>query len=423
MTRYLTGMVVLGWVGALSAAGPSVPVSRIAKAEFDAVVKDWDAAEARAGDAARPRFQPYAERCYRLADRYPTAPAGLHALEWVVWHLRDKPEVAAALDRLRPRARDASLEYLGANLGMRFPYGMAEPAAIVFARVKAAPDHPAAAGLTVWVCYAAGHGTTKDSARLFHEAIEYLVKHHNDRWSPFSVLSYVDLDRWPDAEWAERQLRAMFAGSKFDEVRQLASFALAKLLLRQGERARAETEKWALECRRISLGMKAKGARMYVTAADQIVRRVRHYDVGQTPPDVVGEDLDGKPMKLSEHKGKVVLVSFWGFWCGQCMRLVPHEQAVVKRLADKPFALVGVNSDPDLKDAPARLKKAGITWRSFKNELGNDKRVALDWVVASWPTVVLIDHKGVIRKRWDGTPDLKELDREIDKLVEAAEGK
>lgn len=38
------------------------------------------------------------------------------------------------------------------------------------------------------------------------------------------------------------------------------------------------------------------------------------FAVGQTPPDIVGEDIDGKPMKLSDYRGKVVVLDFWGFW-------------------------------------------------------------------------------------------------------------
>jgi thiol-disulfide isomerase/thioredoxin len=53
-------------------------------------------------------------------------------------------------------------------------------------------------------------------------------------------------------------------------------------------------------------------------------------------PDLAGEDLDGVAFKLSDYRGKVVLLDFWAHWCGHCMEVVPHERSMVERLAGKP---------------------------------------------------------------------------------------
>jgi len=60
-------------------------------------------------------------------------------------------------------------------------------------------------------------------------------------------------------------------------------------------------------------------------------------------PDIVSEDLDAKPLKLSARSGKVTLLVFWGSWCGPCMKLVPHEAALAKKYMGRPFQLYGVN--------------------------------------------------------------------------------
>jgi hypothetical protein len=103
--------------------------------------------------------------------------------------------------------------------------------------------------------------------------------------------------------------------------------------------------------------------------------------------------------------------------------MFPHERSLVKRLADKPFALVGVNSDRDLKELKPVLEKEQITWRSFWNgPQGTGGPISTEWNVHGWPTLYVIDHKGVIRHKWVGSPGNEKMDEAIDKLVKEAEG-
>ncbi len=103
--------------------------------------------------------------------------------------------------------------------------------------------------------------------------------------------------------------------------------------------------------------------------------------------------------------------------------MYPHERSLVKKLADKPFALIGVNSDQDLEKLKPRLKEEEITWRSFWNgKDGTRGPISAEWNVRGWPTLVVIDHKGVIRHKWVGSPQpATKLDDAIEKLVEEAE--
>jgi hypothetical protein len=102
--------------------------------------------------------------------------------------------------------------------------------------------------------------------------------------------------------------------------------------------------------------------------------------------------------------------------------MYPHERSLVKKMADKPFALVGVNSDQDMKALKPVLEKEQITWRSFQNgPPGSPTAISADWNVSGWPTVCLIDHKGVIRNRWLGPPDSTKLDEAVQALVKEAE--
>ena len=96
--------------------------------------------------------------------------------------------------------------------------------------------------------------------------------------------------------------------------------------------------------------------------------------------------------------------------------MYPHERSLVERLKDEPFALIGVNSDPDREALKEVLAKENITWRSFWDE---DTRgeIATAWNVSGWPTIYVLDHGGVIRfKNVRGDA----LDEAIDTLMAEA---
>ena len=96
--------------------------------------------------------------------------------------------------------------------------------------------------------------------------------------------------------------------------------------------------------------------------------------------------------------------------------MYPHERSLVKRLANKPFALIGVNSDRDLAKLRPRLKEENISWRSFWNgPKGTSGPISAKWGVRGWPTIYILDHKGVIRFKG---PRGEKMDEAVDQLLE-----
>ncbi len=78
--------------------------------------------------------------------------------------------------------------------------------------------------------------------------------------------------------------------------------------------------------------------------------------------------------------------------------MYPHERSLVKKLKDKPFVLIGVNSDKDKTKLRKRMKEENITWRSFWcGPEGTQGKIPSQWGVRGWPTIYVLDHKGVIR--------------------------
>jgi thiol-disulfide isomerase/thioredoxin len=136
--------------------------------------------------------------------------------------------------------------------------------------------------------------------------------------------------------------------------------------------------------------------------------------VGGIAPEIDADDLEGKRLKLSDYRGKVVMVVFWGSWCGPCMRMVPHEKELFERYKDKPFVLLGVNCGDKLEVAKKTVADKQMAWSSWYD--GDETRgpIETDYDVPHWPRVFLIDAKGVIRHI---DPESKELDDAVEKLL------
>ena len=104
------------------------------------------------------------------------------------------------------------------------------------------------------------------------------------------------------------------------------------------------------------------------------------------------------------------------------MAMVPHERSLVKRLAGQPFVLLGVNTDKTKEQQKKGEDKHQMTWRSWFDGGSTDGPIATKWNVQGWPTLYVLDHKGVIRHKWLGSPGNKVMDEAIEKLVKEAEG-
>ncbi|WP_075083984.1 TlpA family protein disulfide reductase [Mariniblastus fucicola] len=78
--------------------------------------------------------------------------------------------------------------------------------------------------------------------------------------------------------------------------------------------------------------------------------------------------------------------------------MYPHERSLAKKLSDKPFAIIGVNSDKDRDSIREIVKEKNITWRSFWNGAnGTQGPISSAWNVSSWPTIYILDAEGKIR--------------------------
>lgn len=139
---------------------------------------------------------------------------------------------------------------------------------------------------------------------------------------------------------------------------------------------------------------------------------------GQVAPPLEGKDIDGKPIKLRDYRGKIVLIDFWGPWCKGCVAAIPHEKEMAKRLEGKPFTILGVsvsNSADELRDF---LKRTPLPWPNIAEN--QPSPLAGDWRIRFFPTFYVIDAEGVVRYR---EIDADEIEPAINDLLKEMEKK
>jgi thiol-disulfide isomerase/thioredoxin len=142
--------------------------------------------------------------------------------------------------------------------------------------------------------------------------------------------------------------------------------------------------------------------------------------IGREVPEIDGVDMAGQRFKLSDFRGKVAVVDFWGFWCVYCVKLIPHEKALVNRMAGRPFVLLGVNSDHNRTEAEKYSFDLAINWRSWWDG-SDDGPIHRVWQPEGFPMLYVIDHRGILRYK-DHIID-EQMESVIERLVRAAEGK
>jgi thiol-disulfide isomerase/thioredoxin len=301
-------------------------------------------------------------------------------------------------------------------------------ALLLLKRVEQSPTHVDAAWLLTYLC-SWSHREQAKAPASFAEAAELLRKHHLRSPELANFCEHLGGGESGSAPaWAgdyEGLLRAIAKENRSRYVRGQALYALANVVRGAGEARQDEAIQLYRAYQKEFDGKDPPTASLEQgqrETADRHIRTIGILRIGKPAPEIDGVDTDGKPLKLSSFKGNVVMLSVWGTWCVPCMKFVPHERKLVERMKGKPFALIGINLDEYNEAFQTRAKKEGITWRSFQNQRKRKPDIS-DELSLVFPSVVLIDHTGVVRAWWKGAPALDVLDREIDKLVEAASKK
>ncbi|WP_419883987.1 peroxiredoxin family protein [Peribacillus sp. B-H-3] len=136
--------------------------------------------------------------------------------------------------------------------------------------------------------------------------------------------------------------------------------------------------------------------------------------IGEKAPDFELNTLEGKKVKLSEFKGKKVLINFWATWCEPCKEEMPHLEEFYKKSASD-TAVLAINIDPE-NDVKGYAGKMGLTFPILLDNQEKSKAVNERYGVAAVPSSFLVDSKGIIRQKFIGAINFDVMKKSIGQL-------
>ncbi len=288
------------------------------------------------------------------------------------------------------------------------------------------PRDPAALDALLWV--AAGEGAHRDT---IGEALDLLLRDHiaSERFAPACDRAFL-FGWFTSPASVDRFLRAALDQNSRRDVRGRACFGLARFLDFQAQSIRAmETDPEAravverlLRTPEVIAFWRARTSDDLAKEAEGLFERVaeefadvkdgeggslggraegelfqrRELVIGKLAPKIEGRDADGRGFRLSDYRGKVVVLTFSGNWCGPCVGMYPQERELVARMKGEPFALVSVSTDADVETLKTSIATGEITWRCWWDG-GKMGPITTRWGISGFPSIFVLDKSGVIR--------------------------
>ncbi len=201
---------------------------------------------------------------------------------------------------------------------------------------------------------------------------------------------------------AEPVLNAVIAKNKNRDEKAAALYALGAIHFKNfdasADRASAAASKLkALECFQQLYSdysdVTIQGFKLSDIVAKMLFEML-NLQVGCEAPEIEGKDADGVNFKLSDYRGKYVIVIFWGGWCHACHGTLPLMNQAAAQLKDKNAVVIGVNTDIET-EAKKALADYQVSFRNVLDNTSSGPNTSL-YNLRNFPTLYLINPKGLI---------------------------
>ncbi|MFC5454803.1 peroxiredoxin family protein [Prosthecobacter fluviatilis] len=238
------------------------------------------------------------------------------------------------------------------------------------------------------------------------EALKMLGSTFADRAGIAEAVKQLEYHGLP----AEPVLKAVIEKNKHRDEKAAALYALGAIHFKNfdasADRASAEASKEkAVECFKKLYAdyedVTIQGFKLSDFAAKMFFE-MTSLQVGCEAPEIEGKDADGVNFKLSDYRGKYVIVIFWGGWCHACHGTLPLMNQAAEQLKDKNAVVIGVNTDIET-EAKKALADYKVNFRNVLDNTSSGPNTTL-YNLRNFPTLYLIDPKGVIAIK-NGTLD------------------
>ena len=259
-----------------------------------------------------------------------------------------------------------------------------------------------------------------NNKELMKEAVDLLVKDHSKNPKMASVLGFIATS--PDGAAILEKIATKtddrnLAGLAWYAVTENLQQQTGEVGIKQAEELNKRTEmiyeKLAKDYADVAM---ANGRGTIGSTIKAALFELQNLSIGKVAPEVLCLNIDGdKDDKLSNYKGKVVVLDIWATWCGPCKAMIPHEREMNEKLKGKPFAFISISGDDKKETLTAFLEKEKMPWTHW---FADRKGILKDWNIRFYPTMYILDHKGVIRAK--GLRG-EELEKKVIELIAEAE--
>ena len=132
----------------------------------------------------------------------------------------------------------------------------------------------------------------------------------------------------------------------------------------------------------------------FAQAEADLLHTIRHASVGSIVADEVGLRLDGTEDRLFSHSGKVLLIDFWGVWCGFCAHALPDLRELVAKYPTEQFAILSISTDDDAETVTTFMENEPMPWSHWR--VVREYDLVHKWCISLYPTYVVINPDGEI---------------------------